>query len=135
MFSYRATMAMSWRVSSAWMCTPSLKFRLSPVEEGHHQGIAGPEAGHQFLPAAAFEGVPAGYVGEDQLGPDAVLGQEPELGVQVIGIVVGLGDAGVAVGHGQHGHGESPLEGRDGLQRVSNKRAFLDTSHPLPICI
>ena len=101
---------MSRWVSSAWIRTPSSKFRLRPVQEGHHQGIAGLDAGYQVLPAGALEGLAAGHVGEDQLGPNAVVGQQPELGLQIPGIIVGLADAGVAVGDWQRGHGEASGE-------------------------
>ncbi len=42
---------------------------------------------------------PAGHVGENQIGPDAVLCQKHEVGAQVLGLVVGLADAGVSIGY------------------------------------
>ena len=44
------------------------------------------------------------HVGIEQIAPDAVLGQEHELGIKVLELVVGLADAGLAVGDCNHCH-------------------------------
>ena len=73
---------------------PVLEVPAQPVQEGHHQGIAGPETGHELLPAGAPQGAAGGDVGKDQVLTDAVVGQQPELGLQVPGVVVGPADPG-----------------------------------------
>ena len=84
---------------------PVFEVPAQPVQEGHRQGIAGPETGHQFLPAGAPQGAAGGDVGKDQVFTDAVVGQPAELGLQVPGLIVGLADPGVAIGDGEQGHG------------------------------
>ena len=101
--SRMATMPMFRLGRSAWMATPSSKFRLKPVQKGHDDGIAGLDAGHQVLPAGTVHGPAAGLVGEDQVPPDAVGIKLPQLRLQVLGVVVGLADPGVAVGYWSHG--------------------------------
>ena len=61
-------------------------------------------------------------------GPLSVVGQNPQLGFQVPGVVVGFADLGVTVGDWKHGHAVHPA----GLTpaalsvKVFRKRAFLN---------
>ena len=102
-----------------------------PVQESHRQGIAGPETGHQFLPAGAPQGAAGGDVGKDQVFTDAVVGQQAELGLQVPGIVVGLADPGVAIGDGERGHGNQAASAgqRPPVGSVQKTGVF---EHPAP---
>ena len=84
---------------------PVLEVPAQLVQEGYHQGIAGPETGHEFLPAGAPQGAAGGDVGKDQVLTDAVAGQQPELGFLIPGLVVGLADPGIAIGDGESGNG------------------------------
>ena len=109
---------------------PVLKRPAEPIQEGHHQSIPRLDMGHQVLPARALEGTPAGDVGKDQLRADAVVGQQPELGGQILGVIVGLADPGVAVGDGVGGH---VAMGNSGAGVVDvHKTAFLNT-RPEPL--
>ena len=83
---------------------PLLEIAAEPVQEGDDDGIAGLDPGHQVPPARAVHGAAAGLVGEDQVPPDAVGVKLPELGLQVLGVVVGLADPSVAVGYRNHGN-------------------------------
>ena len=105
MFSLRATMPMFCSVRSAWMRTPSSKFRLNRSRKATARVSPDRETGHQFPPAGAPQGAAGGDVGKDQVFTDAVVDQQAELGLQVPGLVVGLADPGVAVGDGEQGHG------------------------------
>ena len=91
-------MPMSRAVSSAWIRTPSSKVAAEPVQERDDDGVAGLDRAHQVPPARAIHGAAAGHVGENQVLAYAVVGQQAQLRVQVLGIVVGLADPGVAVG-------------------------------------
>ena len=98
-----------------------LKVSGEPIEEGCNYGVSLLDSGHQFLPAGTLQIAAAGHVGIDQVGPDAVLGQDHELGVQILGLVVGLADAGIPVGDCNQYRGLS-------TGWVFRKRAFVNTS-------
>ena len=117
MFSRRATMPMSRAVSSAWIRTPSSKLRLNRSRNATTMvspGWTGPIRSRQ---PRAIHGAAAGHVGENQVLAYAVVGQQAQLRVQVLGIVVGLANPGVAVGNWEHVHGVHP----DGVYRPSSR--------------
>ena len=66
MFSLMATMPMSRCANSAWMRTPSSKFRLNWSGKPP-QWCRRLDPGRQILPAGTLRDVTAGHVGEDQL--------------------------------------------------------------------
>ena len=47
-----------------------------PVQKGNHDRVSLLDLAHQLLPAGTLQVSAARHVGEDQVGPDAVLGQE-----------------------------------------------------------
>ena len=61
-------------------------------KEGYDYGVAGLDPRHQVHPTDSVHGTAAGHVGENQLFPNAVVGQKPQLGFQVPGLIVSFAD-------------------------------------------
>ena len=117
MFSRSATMPMSRAVSSAWIRVPSPKLRLNRSRNATTMVSPGWTGPIKSRHRRAVHGAAAGHVGENQVLAYAVVGQQAQLRVQVLGIVVGLADPGVAVGNLENVHGVHPA----GVYRPSSR--------------
>ena len=87
------------------MRTPSLKFRLNRSRKATARVSPGRRRDSSSCQPARRRVRPVAMSAKDQVLTDAVVGQQAELGLQVPGLVVGLADPGVTVGHGEQGHG------------------------------
>ena len=102
MSSLMATMPKVCLVISAWIFTPSSKFRLNRFQPCDDNGVNRPNPGHQFVPGGSGHGSAGSFIGEDVLLPDSELLQYVELRLKVPGGIAGLAIPGVAVGKGDH---------------------------------
>ena len=84
MFSLIATIQISRWARSAYMSTPSSKFRLNPVLPADNDGVAGLDALQALLPARSLQSGPGLVVDENKITAEAALGQLAELRLQVL---------------------------------------------------
>ena len=75
MFSLMATIPMSWRVRSAWILTPSSKFRLNRSRKATVTVSPGCRTSTSACQPGRCRERPLATSGEDQVVPDPVVGQ------------------------------------------------------------